>query len=71
MTTSCSAPPGAGKSMLARRRTTILPAMTLVEAIAATPIHSMPGMVGSRCHLQRGGYGLEGTQGCPIAEGQR
>jgi predicted ATPase with chaperone activity len=55
----------------ARRLTTILPAMTLVEAIAATPIHSMPGMVGSRCHVQPSGYGLARTQGCPIAEGQR
>ena len=57
--------------MLARRLTTILPAMTLAEAIATTHIHSMPGMVGSRCHVQRSGYGLEGTQACPRAEGQR
>jgi predicted ATPase with chaperone activity len=47
--------------MLARRLTTLLPAMTLAEAIATTHIHSMPGMVGSRCHVQRGEYGLEGT----------
>ena len=31
--------PGAGKSMLARRLTTILPAMTLAEAIETTRIH--------------------------------
>jgi predicted ATPase with chaperone activity len=47
--------------MLARRLTIILPAMTLAEAMATNHIHSMPGMVGSRCHVQRGGYGLEGT----------
>jgi len=33
-------PPGAGKSMLARRLTTILPAMTLAEAIETTRIPS-------------------------------
>jgi predicted ATPase with chaperone activity len=47
--------------MLARRLTIILPAMPLAEAIETTHIHSMPGMVGSHCHVQRGGYGLEGT----------
>jgi predicted ATPase with chaperone activity len=53
--------PGAGTSMLAGRLTAMLPDMTLVEAIATTHIHAMPGMVGSRCHVQRSGYGLEGT----------
>jgi predicted ATPase with chaperone activity len=57
--------------MLARRLTTILPAMTLAEAIATSHIHSMPGMGGSHCHVQRGGYGLEGTEACPRAEEQR
>jgi hypothetical protein len=57
--------------MPARWLTAMLPDMTLVEAIATTHIHSMPGMVGSRCHIQRSGYGLEGTQAYPIAEGQR
>jgi magnesium chelatase family protein len=32
-------PPGAGKSMLARRLTTILPDMTLAEAIETARIH--------------------------------
>src|SRR4029450_11305761 len=41
-------PPGAGKSMLARRLTTILPAMTLAEAIETTRIHRVPGLTGNR-----------------------
>jgi Magnesium chelatase, subunit ChlI len=41
-------PPGAGKSMLARRLTTILPAMALPEAIDTTRIHSMAGRTGDR-----------------------
>jgi magnesium chelatase family protein len=41
-------PPGAGKSMLARRLTTILPDMTLAEAIETTRIHSVAGLTGDR-----------------------
>jgi magnesium chelatase family protein len=41
-------PPGAGKSMLARRLTTILPAMTLPEALETTRIHSVAGLTGDR-----------------------
>ena len=41
-------PPGAGKSMLARRLITILPAMTLPEAIETTRIHSVAGLTGDR-----------------------
>src|SRR2546426_11061440 len=41
-------PPGAGKSMLARRLTTILPAMTLAEAIETTRIHRIAGLTGDR-----------------------
>jgi hypothetical protein len=41
-------PPGAGKSMLARRLTTILPAMTLAEAMETTGMHSVPGLTGDR-----------------------
>jgi hypothetical protein len=41
-------PPGAGKSMLARRLTTILPAMTLAEAIETTRIHRVGGLTGAR-----------------------
>src|SRR5512145_826404 len=44
-------PPGAGKSMLARRLTTILPAMTLAEAIETARIHSVAGMTGDRTAL--------------------
>jgi GTPase SAR1 family protein len=39
-------PPGAGKSMLARRLTTILRAMTLAEALETTRIHSVGGFRG-------------------------
>jgi hypothetical protein len=39
-------PPGAGKSMLARRLATILPAMTLAESIETTRIHSVAGFRG-------------------------
>jgi magnesium chelatase family protein len=38
--------PGAGKSMLARRLATILPDMTLAEAIETTRIHSVAGLTG-------------------------
>jgi predicted ATPase with chaperone activity len=41
-------PPGAGKSMLARRLTTILPDMTLAEAIETTRIHRVAGLTGNR-----------------------
>ena len=40
-------PPGAGKTMLARRLPTILPALTLEEALEATRIHSVAGLLGS------------------------
>jgi magnesium chelatase family protein len=41
-------PPGAGQSMLARRLTTILPAMTLAEAMETTRIHRVAGLTGDR-----------------------
>src|ERR671914_1710732 len=44
-------PPGAGKSMLAQRLTTILPAMTLPEAIDTTRIHRVAGLTGARTAL--------------------
>ncbi len=50
-TSSCSAPLERGKSMLARRLTTILPAMTLAEAIETTCIHSVAGLSRDRTAL--------------------
>jgi len=38
-------PPGTGKTMLARRLTTILPRMTLDEALETTKIHSVAGVL--------------------------
>jgi magnesium chelatase family protein len=39
-------PPGAGKTMLARRLPTILPSLTLEEALETTRIHSVAGLLG-------------------------
>ena len=39
-------PPGAGKTMLARRLPTILPAMTLEESLEVTAVHSVAGLLG-------------------------
>lgn len=43
--------PGSGKTMLARRLPTILPPMSLEEAVEATKIHSVAGKLGERCGL--------------------
>ena len=40
-------PPGSGKTMLTRRLVTILPRMTLQEAIETTRIHSVAGLTGA------------------------
>jgi predicted ATPase with chaperone activity len=40
---SCCSGSGAGKSMLAHRSTTILPMMTLAEAVKTTRLHRVAG----------------------------
>jgi len=44
-------PPGAGKTMLAKRIPTILPPMSLEEAIETTRIHSVAGVLDTSCGL--------------------
>lgn len=43
--------PGSGKSMLAKRLTTILPAMTFEESIETTNVHSVSGVVDKKTPL--------------------
>jgi magnesium chelatase family protein len=46
-------PPGSGKTMLARRMSGILPALTFEEALQATKIHSVAGMLPREVGLLR------------------
>ena len=46
-------PPGAGKSMLAKRLATILPDMSFDEAVETTKIHSVTGMLKSNLVTER------------------
>jgi magnesium chelatase family protein len=44
-------PPGAGKTMLAKRLPSILPPLTLTEALETTKIHSVAGKLGEKATL--------------------
>ena len=44
-------PPGAGKTMMARRVATILPSLTFDESLEATSIHSVAGLLGAGTRL--------------------
>lgn len=46
-------PPGSGKSMLAKRLPTILPEMTMEEALETTNVYSISGMLDPRSPLMR------------------
>ncbi len=46
-------PPGAGKTMLARRLPSILPALTEEEALEVTAMHSVAGLLSARARTSR------------------
>jgi magnesium chelatase family protein len=46
-------PPGSGKSMVARRMPSILPPMTMTEALEVTRVHSVAGILGGRPLVSR------------------
>src|ERR1041385_2789601 len=51
-------PPGSGKTMLARRLPTILPQMSLDEALETTKIHSVAGLIGGGSYPRPGEVSL-------------
>jgi hypothetical protein len=58
--------PGAGKSMLARRLTTLLPALTLAEAIETTRLPRVAGRTGARTALVTPCSSAEGCTSPPL-----
>ena len=44
-------PPGSGKTMLARRLPSIVPPLSLAEALETTKIHSVAGKLGNNTSL--------------------